>query len=150
MLLRQMQGWLLFLQCNAVPLAQVLGSVVGALRKIQQNFIRLFSGAHGVVWQNELAQLRFVERSIWLDLRFFESLRFRICIRVEKGCRHGSIARPKTQAAYLLRISLTRNCIRQMWNPARVRRRGPTGKTCHREIKAAPEKMHRTALATEP
>src|SRR5947209_19413765 len=34
------------------------------LRKIQQNFIRLFSGAHGVVWQNELAQLRFVERKI--------------------------------------------------------------------------------------
>src|SRR5437667_4244399 len=36
-----------------------------------------------------------------------------------------------------------------MGNAAGMRRRGPPGKARYREIEAAPEKMHRTALAAE-
>src|SRR6266550_6392777 len=36
-----------------------------------------------------------------------------------------------------------------MGNAAWMRRRGPAGKTRHREIETAPEKMHRTAFAAE-
>src|SRR4029077_7872508 len=36
-----------------------------------------------------------------------------------------------------------------MGNAAGMRRRGPPGKAGYREIEAAPEKMHRTALAAE-
>src|SRR5207248_11108092 len=37
----------------------------------------------------------------------------------------------------------------QMGKSAVMRRRGPHGKSRYREIEAAPEKMHRTALAAE-
>src|SRR5437016_9685102 len=36
-----------------------------------------------------------------------------------------------------------------MGDAAGMRRRGPAGKAGYREIKATPEKMHRTALAAE-
>src|SRR5437773_2008380 len=36
-----------------------------------------------------------------------------------------------------------------MGDAARMRRRGPAGKACYREIETAPEKMHRTALAAK-
>src|SRR5262249_22692830 len=41
------------------------------------------------------------------------------------------------------------NCVRQMRDSAGMRRRRPSGKTRHRQIKAPPEKMDRTALATK-
>src|SRR5215469_6507276 len=36
-----------------------------------------------------------------------------------------------------------------MWNSPRMWRRRPSGETRHSQIKTAPEKMHRTAFATE-
>src|SRR5207249_7005247 len=121
----------------------------GALGKLEQRFIRVFSGADRVEWQDELAQLGLINCCVRLNLRLCESRRFRICVGVEYGCRHGGVARPETEAAYLLRVSLARDRIRQMWNSARMRRCGPARETCHREVKATPEKMHRTAFATK-
>src|ERR1700730_2471398 len=112
MLPRQMQGWLLLLQCGAVPLPQLRRSVVGALRKIDQDCVGTFDRAHCVVWQAELAQLGLIEGSVRLNLRFCESRWLRICIGIKNWCWRGGIARPETKAAYLLRVGLTRNRIR--------------------------------------
>src|SRR5437762_2188791 len=94
-------------------------------------------------------QLGLIEGCARLNLRLCESRRFGICVGVEYRCRHGGVARPETEAAHLLRVSLARNRIRQMWNSARMRRCEPARETGHCEIKAAPEKMHRTAFATK-
>src|ERR1043166_1721162 len=112
MLRRQMQGWLLLLQCGAVPLTQLRHSVVGALRKVEQNLIRLFSSAHRVVRQDEFAQFGLVESRIWLNFRACESRRFRIGIGIEDWRGRGRVAGPKTQTAYFLRIGLPRDCVR--------------------------------------
>src|SRR5437762_8039438 len=46
-------------------------------------------------------------------------------------------------------VGLARDHVRQVRNSARMRRRWSSGETCHLQIKTAPEKMHRTAFATE-
>src|SRR5207253_4799814 len=46
-----------------------------------------------------------------------------------------------------MRVGFARDAVRQVWNPARMRRRGPAGKACHGEIETPPEEMHRTRLA---
>src|SRR5262245_44832022 len=112
MLLRQMQGWLLLLQCGAVPLPQHRGGVVGALGKVEEYLIGLFSSAHRVVRQDEFAQFGLVESRIRLNFRSCESRRFRVGIGIEDWCRRNRVAGPKTQAAYFLRVGLARECVR--------------------------------------
>src|SRR4029434_7352607 len=58
-------------------------------------------------------------------------------------------AGPKTQTAYFLRVGLARDLVRQMRDSTRMGRRWPPRETRHCQIKTAPEKMHRTALAAE-
>src|SRR4029077_3009078 len=149
MLPRQMQGWPLLLQCGAVPLPQLRRRVVGALRKVEEDLIRLFTSAHRVVRQDEFAQFVLVEIRIRLNFRLCESKRFRIGIRIEEWRRRSRVAGPKTEAAYFLTVGLARDRVRQMWNSSRMRRRWPSGETRHCQIKTAPEKMHRTAFAAE-
>src|SRR5437773_8284309 len=149
MLPRRMQGRLLLLQCGTVPLSQLRGGVVGALREFEKDFIRLFSSAYCVVRQYELAQFDLVESSIRLNFRLCESRRFGIRIGIEDRRRRSRVAGPKTQTAYFLRVGLARDLVRQMRDSPRMGRRRPPGKTRHCQIKTAPEKMHRTALATE-
>src|SRR5262249_44648704 len=144
-----MQGWLLFLQSITVPLPQLRGSVVGALREIKKDFVRFFRSTHCIVRQYELVQLGLIESRVRTNFRLCESLRFWICVRIENGCRCDSVAGPKTQAAYLLRVSFPGNRVRQMWDSARMWRRWTARKTRHCQIKTAPEKMHGTAFATE-
>src|SRR5882762_3758022 len=149
MLPSRMQGWFLLLQRFPIPLPQLRCGIVGALSKIEQDGVRAFSSTHCVVWQNELAQLGLIKGCVWLNLRFCESRRFRVCVRIENRCRHRGIARPETQAAHLLRISLARDRVRKMWYSPGMRWRFSTGETRHCQIKAAPEKMHRTAFPTK-
>src|SRR5580704_1868463 len=149
MLPRQMQGWLLLLQCGAVPLPQFRRRVVGALRKVEEDLIRLFASAHRVVRQDEFPQFGLVESRIRLNFRLCESRRFRIRIRIEDWRRRGRVAGPKTETAYFLTVGLARDRVRQMWNSPRMRRRWPSGETRHCQIKTAPEKMHRTAFPAE-
>src|SRR5947207_4952212 len=149
MLRSRMQGWFLFFQCITVPLPQLRCSVVGALRKVEKQFIRLCSGAHCVVRQNELPQLHLVESRVWLNFRLSETQWLRIRIRIEQWRRCSRVAGPKTEAADFLRVGLARDLVRQMRDPARMRWCCATRKTRHCQIKTAPEKMHRTAFATE-
>src|SRR6266545_566818 len=121
MLPSRMQGWFLFLQCITVPLPQLRGSVVGALSKVEQDLIRLFSGAHRVVRQDEFAQLGLVESRVWLNFRLCESRGFRIRVRIEEWRWRSRIAGPKTEAAYFLRVSFPRDLVWQMRDSARMR-----------------------------
>src|SRR5690348_4556828 len=73
--------------------------------------------------------------------------RIRIGIKQRRG--NLIVAGPESQAAHLLRIGLTCDCVGQMGNTARMRRGGPARKTRYRKIKTAPEKMHGTAFAAE-
>ncbi len=97
-----MQDWFLFLQRLTVPLPQLRRCVIGALRKVEQDLIRIFSGAHRVVRQDEFAQLGLVESRVWFNFRLGESRRFRIRIGVEDCRRRSRIPGPKTQTAYFL------------------------------------------------
>ena len=107
-----MQGWLLLLQRGAVPLPQLRRSVVGALRKVEEDLIRLFASAHRVVRQDEFAQFGLVESRIRLNFRPCESRRFRIRIRIEEWRRRGRVAGPKTETAYFLTVGLARDRVR--------------------------------------
>src|SRR5262249_35678135 len=121
MLRSRMQDWLLFLQCITVPLPQLRGSVVGALCKIEKDFIWLFSSAHRVVRQDELPQLYLVESRVWLNFRLCKSRRLRIRIRIEEWRWRSRVARPKTEAADFLRVGLACDRVRQMRDASRMR-----------------------------
>src|SRR3989440_5545536 len=149
MLPSRMQGRLLLLQRGTVPLPQLRRSVVGALRKVEKDFIRLFSCAHPVVRQYKFAQFDLVESRIRLNFRLCEPRRFWISIGIEDWRRRSRVAGPKTETANFLRVGLARDLVRQMRDSSRMGRGWPPGETRHRQIKTAPEKMHRTALATE-
>src|SRR4029077_7109194 len=112
MLPRQMQGWLLLLQCGAIPLPQLRRSLVGALRKVEEDLIRRFSSAHRGVRQEEFAQFGLVESGIRLNFGRSESRRFRIRIGIEDWRRRGGVAGPKTETAYFLTVGLARDRIR--------------------------------------
>ena len=107
-----MQGWLLLLQRGAVPLPQLRRSVVGALRKVEEDLIRRFSSAHRVVRQDEFAQFGLVESRFRLNFRLCKSRRFRIRIGIENWRRRGGVAGPKTETAYFLTVGLARNRVR--------------------------------------
>src|ERR1700704_5283758 len=98
MLRSRMQDWFLFFQCITVPLPQFRGCVVGALRKVEKDFIRLFSSAHCVVRQNELPKLHLVESRLRLNFRLCESRRFGIRIGIVEWRRRSRVAGPKTEA----------------------------------------------------
>src|SRR5437870_11473271 len=98
MVASRMQGWFLFFQGITVPLPQLGGSVVGALRKLEKDFIRLFSSAHRVVRQDKLTQLGLVESRVWSNFRLCESRWLRIRIRIEQWRRRSRVAGPKTEA----------------------------------------------------
>src|SRR5438552_14178875 len=149
MLPSRMQGRLLLLQCGTVPLPQLRGGVVGALGKVEKNVIWLFSCAHRVVRQYKFAQFDLVESRIRLNFRLCEPRRFWISIGIEDWCRRSRVAGPKTETANFLEVGLARDLVRQMRDSSRMGRGWPPGETRHRQIKTAPEKMHRTALATE-
>src|SRR4029453_641675 len=143
MLQSRMQDWFLFLQCSTVPLPQLRGSVVGVLRKIEKDFIRLFSSADRVVGQDEFPQLGLIESRVCLNFRLCETRWFRICIRIEEWRRRRRIAGPKTEAAHFLRVGLACNLVRQVRHSAGMRWRWAARKACHCQIKTTPEKMHR-------
>src|SRR5262249_16894110 len=84
-----------------------------------------------------------------LDLRLCKSGRLRIRIRIEDRHRCSSVARPKTEAAHFLGVRFSRDCVRQMRDPAGMRRRRPSGKPRHRQIETPPEDTRPTALATK-
>src|ERR1044071_6363411 len=118
MLTSRMQGWFLFFQGITIPLPQLGGSVVGALRKLEKDFVRLSSSENRVVRQDKLAQLGLVESRVWSSFRLCKSRWFRIRIRIEQWRRRSGVAGPKTEAAHFLRVGLTRDLVWQMGDSA--------------------------------
>ena len=112
MLPSRMQGRLLLLQRGTVPLPQLRRGVVGALRKVEKDFIRLFRSTDRVVGQYEFVQFALVESRIRLNFRIRESRRFRIGIGIEDWRRRSRVAWPKTETAYFLRVGLARDLVR--------------------------------------
>src|SRR5262249_33259187 len=118
--------------------------------ELEEDFIRLFSRPYHVVWQHKLPKIRFVKGCGRLDFRFCKSWWFGIGVRIKNRRRCRGVTGPKTKAALLLRVCLSRNCIRQMRDPAGMWRSRSAGKARHGQVEAAPEEMHRTAFATKP
>src|SRR6266513_2758689 len=126
MLASRMQDWFLFLQGITVPLPQLGGSVVGALRELEKGFVRLFSSAHRVVRQDKLTQLGLVESRVWSNFRLCKSRWFRVRVRIKQWRRCSGVAGPKTDAAHFLRVGLAGDLVWQMRDSARMRwRRAP-------------------------
>src|SRR5207247_468011 len=88
-------------------------------------------------------------RSGWLYFCIRETIGRRIGVGIEECRGNLVVARPETETAHFLRIGLAGDRVGQMGDAAGMRRCGPAGKTRYREIEAAPEKMHRTALTAE-
>src|SRR5207248_4640056 len=114
MLPSRMQGWLLLLQRGTVPLPQLRRGVVGALRKVEKDFIRLFRSTHRVVRQYKFAQFDLVESRIRLNFRLCEPRRFWISIGIEDWRRRCRVAGAKTETANFPRVVLVRDLVRQM------------------------------------
>src|SRR5436190_23711581 len=144
-----MQGWFLFLESGTVPLRQRRSGVISALRKFQDRFVWRFRPTYVVVRQNEFAQLRMKRSRRRLYFCISETIGRRIGIGIEERRGNLVVARPETETAHFLRIGLAGDRVGQMGDPAGMRRRRPAGKARYREIKAAPEKLHRTALTAE-
>src|SRR6266567_4398912 len=144
-----MQGWFLFLEGGAVPRRQRGSGVISALRKFQNRIVGRLRAANILIRQNEFAQLRMKRRGGWLYFCIGETIGRRIGVGIEECRGNLVVARPETETAHFLRIGLPGDRVGQMGDAAGMRRRGPAGKARHREIEAAPEKMHRTALTAE-
>src|SRR5207237_9125684 len=111
MLPSRMQGWLLLLQRGTVPLPQLRRGVVGALRKVEKDFIRLFRSTHRVVRQYKFAQFDLVESRIRLNFRLCEPGRFRIGIGIEEWRRRCRVAGLTTETANLVRVGHGRDLV---------------------------------------
>src|SRR6266446_3514804 len=149
MLLCRMQDWFLFLKSGTVPFPERRGRVVGTLRELQQCLVGRFRSANRVVRQNEFVHGCVVGGGRGLNLCLRESWRLGIGVGIKYRRRRHGVARPKAETAHFLRVRFARDRIGQMWNPARMPRRQTSRKTGDREIKTAPEKMDRAALAAE-
>src|SRR5438874_6909597 len=149
MLPRGMQGWFLFLEGGAVPLRQRRSGVISALREFPDRIVWRLRAASILIRQNEFAQLRMKRRGGWLNFCIRETIGRRIGVGIEECRGNLVVARPQTKTAHFLRIGLAGDRVGQMGDAAGMRRRRPAGKARYREIEAAPEKMHRAALAAE-
>src|SRR6266550_2117537 len=149
MLPRGMQGWFLLLEGGAVPLRQRGSGVISALREFQDHIVWRLPPASILIRQNEFAQLRMKRRRGWLNFCIRETIGRRIGVGIEECRGNLVVARPETETAHFLRISFARDRVRQMGNAAGMRRRAPARKARYREIEAAPEEVHRTALAAK-
>src|SRR5213595_3953100 len=144
-----MQGWFLFLEGGTVPLRQRRSGVISALREFQDRIVWRLRAANILIRQNEFAQLRMKRSRRRLYFRIGETIGRWIGVGIEERRGNLVVARPETETAHFLRIGLAGDRVGQMGDAAGMRRRRPAGKARYREIEAAPEKMHRAALAAE-
>src|SRR6185312_17313275 len=131
--------WPAALQCG-IPLAGA--GAVHAFHKLEDRIRRGFLSAHVVIIQQILTHFLAVEGRLRLHRRCFEPIRLRSSVGVKSGLSIAAVSRPEPKADDLLRIRLARNCI----GSGPLRSRTP-GEPRHRQIKAAPEKMHRARVA---
>src|SRR5579884_2328278 len=144
-----MQGRFDFPQRLAIPISQSRSGVVNALGKFEEECIWIFRQANGLVWQNELTQLRLVQGRCGANFCLRKASRFRIRIGVINRLGHSCVPGPETKAAHFLRVCFPGDGVRQMRNSSRMRWRWPSGEPRYREIETSPEEMHRTAFAAK-
>ena len=128
----------------AVPLGKFCSGFVGCLAEVENVFLWRLSGAHVVVLENEFSQLRIPISRAGEHGFFVQSRRLWRGVRIESRVRESPIPRPKPATDAFVRITLAGQCVRIFWQGGATSR-----KTSHRQIEAAPEKMHWTALAQE-
>ena len=131
----------------AVPIGAIRRGVVRALQKLQQRGVGRGGGTNGVIGQNEFLQILAEKCAVRQDRGRGETGRRGIGVGIKGWVVDSAAARPKTRAADLVRIGFTDNCVREMRNTSRVKRRAASGEACHGEVEAAPEKMNRAAFA---
>src|ERR1700757_3343672 len=110
----------------AVPAARFCSGGIGRRQKIEQQSVGLGGVAHGLIWQNELAQA-FIEMRTGRHRPVSEARRFGIGIGVESRLRKSVIARPEPSAAHFVGIAFARPCGGQAGYAAGMERRGPPG-----------------------
>jgi chromosomal replication initiation ATPase DnaA len=137
------------LQRSAIPASGVGRCVVSALQKLAQRRIGVSARAHRLVGQQKLTGRGRVESVGGSDRCDFEARRHWIGIRIERGVVGWPPAGPESGAAHFVRIRLACDIVGQVRDAARMRRRGPAGKSRHCEIETAPEKVHGARLAEE-
>src|SRR6185437_689706 len=131
-------------QSVAVPAAKISAGFIGTLQKIQQRAPGRIGSADIIVHQEELAQLRVVKRWAGLYPGKRVSLGFRHGVGVKRGAAHAAAAGPKSGADHFVRVGCAGDGI-----GAWALRCTPAAEPAYRQVKAAPEEMHGTALAQE-
>src|SRR5262249_45092454 len=139
----------LALEGRAIPYRTVRGRLVGALHEGEERRVGVAAAANRRVREDELAERCVEARRHRPRGRVSEALRLRIGVGVEDGLPEAGVPGPEAGAADLVRVRLARDPVRHVGNAARMRRRGAAGEAGHGEIEAAPEEVHRAALANE-
>ena len=115
---------------------------VRALQEIEQGLFWRIELTYIVVLKQKFVQFTVIEGRSGRNLLLLESCGFRHCITIKSRHSEAAVTRPEPGANYLMRVGFTSNCI-----GSGTQRGAPSGKSSHRQVKAAPKKMHRTGLA---
>src|SRR6476469_2214608 len=145
---RSLLHWLL--ERRTVPFGGCGAGLIRGLQEVQQDPIGIASRPNCVVRKDELAEFGMVKGLCRSDSRHGEAWRFGIDVGVECRLREGSSTGPPSRADAFMRIRFSRHPVGEVRHSARMCRSLPSRKSGAREIKAAPEKMNRTALADKP
>ena len=127
-----------------------IAALVGGLEELPECLVGRGGGAHGLVGQDELAEIRVPDGPGGTDLLLGEAIGRGVRVGVEDGRGGDGAAGPEARAGDLLGVGLPGDPIRQVGDPARVRGGRPSGEAGHREVEAAPEEMNGAVLADEP
>src|SRR5580704_975647 len=126
----------------AVPFSKVRARVIRALQECQQRLSRRRRPPHLVVHQYEFLQLGLIERLRRAHRILSKPRWLRRRVSIKRRSLNVAASRPKSHAAHLVRIRLSRDRVGSLpfWS-------APPREARHRQIETAPEKMHRTGLS---
>src|SRR5215468_4919246 len=129
-------------QCFTVPLAEIRGGFIGALREFEKSVVGRSGLADVFVHQQKFLQGWMIEGRRRTHSLLRKSGRLRSCIGKKCCVLYLTAPRPESHTAHFVRIRFSGDGInlRSLRGPA-------SGETSDRQIKTSPEEMHRTALA---
>ncbi len=132
------------LECGAVPIGEAGAGCVRALTKVKQRSAGRRGGAHVVIHEKKFAKLLVIKSGFRKDLGLREALQLRRHVGIERRTFDFSAAGPEADAAHFVGVSFAGDTV-----GARALGGQAAGKASHREVEAAPEKVHRAAFADE-
>src|SRR5580704_2629382 len=136
-------------ELRAVPFCCVGRGRIGALKKIHQGRLRVWRGAHRLIWQYEFAELTAEKCLLRPDRRGGKAVGRRVGVGIERCIVDEASARPEPGAGDLVRIGLAHDSIRQMGYPAGMLRGMAPGEARDGEIETPPEEVNGARLAEE-